>query len=104
MIYRYPVILLSLFVTNAAFAEGSDYTPGAQELAPAEEIKCDWSKLSSTQYSACQKRKEYYESQTPKEQVQQNVRARANRVAQGIASADDGGGALRRARPKAHGR
>lgn len=93
----FSALIFFLFALSAtAFAEG--YKPAPAERAPKDPVKCEWSKLSSTQYSECQKRREYYDSLSAKEKAKQDREAAKALHGQGAATATDDGGVVRRAR------
>ena len=79
-----------LRLPESALAE-PEYKPAAGEAVPAEEVKCEWSKMDTAEYSECQKKKDYYQNISPQEKREQNREAIKARLIERANDAEDRG-------------
>ena len=82
--------LVVLYLPELAFGE-SGYKPAPGESVPKEEIKCEWSKMSTAEYTDCQKKKAYYQEISPQEKREQNREAIRTRAIERANDAEDRG-------------
>jgi hypothetical protein len=83
-------ILVAVSLSIAALQARADepYRPDPLELAPAEPIKCEWSKLNYEELKICRKRKEFFDKMTAEDKEKYNEEVAKRRLEERIERLD----------------